>query len=97
MIEAPWPYPDLESGLPLVENTPTRAGAALGREIARLADVAEARLISEQRPIPTRCIDCAARLGTLPNQCESTLFMTTDRGTLKDEALRRALLEWAAR
>lgn len=74
MTIAPWPYPNLDSGLPLTENAPTPEGAALGRELARLADTEEARLIAEQQPIPVRCVDCAARLGTVPNQCESTLM-----------------------
>lgn len=73
-MKAPWDYPNLESGGPLVENLPSPEGAALGRELARLADVKEARLISEGQPVPVRCSDCAARLGTIPNQCESTLM-----------------------
>ncbi len=59
---------------PLHLNLPTPEGAAMGRELARFADIEEAKLSAAGNPVPKRCVDCAARLGTLPNQCESTLL-----------------------
>lgn len=84
-MKAPWDFPDCpRPGVPLVENTPTPEGAALGRELGRLADTEEARLLSEGQPVPPRCSDCAARLGTIPNQCEITL-MTLIKCTIERE------------
>lgn len=73
-VAAPWDFstePDPETA---VQNRPTEAGRALGREIARLVDAEEKKqlqLFPDQHP---RCVDCAARAGTIPNGCEETLM-----------------------
>jgi hypothetical protein len=57
-----------------VPNRPTPAGRLIGRELARLADKAEAedlKRFPNQRP---RCQSCAFRLGTIPNGCEETVM-----------------------
>lgn len=68
---APWPYTmPLSPGQPTRPNLPTPEGAALGREVARLAEVEE----QTHPELPKRCADCAFRLGTPPNQCAGTLM-----------------------
>lgn len=65
---APKPYE------PTIENKPTPEGIALGRELARIVDLEEAKQrerFPDQHP---RCSDCAARAGTLPNGCEEPLM-----------------------
>jgi hypothetical protein len=58
----------------LVPNRPTDAGRALGRELARLADHAEAESLTRFPNSGARCRTCAFRLGTVPNGCELTLM-----------------------
>ena len=55
-------------------NLPSDKGAQLGIEIARLYQSAENSLRVRGKVIPERCWNCATRLGSLPNQCEETLF-----------------------
>jgi hypothetical protein len=55
-------------------NLPSPEGAEMGKELARFADVEEAKLRAAGLPVPKRCSDCALRLGTIPNQCTQTLF-----------------------
>lgn len=70
-MTVPWPYSTPPTpGEPSRPSEATPEGAALGREVARFADI-EAALAPD---IPARCDDCAARLGTLPNQCGETLM-----------------------
>ena len=71
----PWDYSEApRPGEPTTPNVRSPEGAALGREIARLYAIEEpAQLARFPRMLP-RCDDCAARLGTLPNECaESTM------------------------
>lgn len=71
MTAVPWDYSYPKPGEPVMLNEPTPEGAALGRELARLCDGEEARGAPTVRK---RCDDCAFRLGTVPNQCPSTLM-----------------------
>jgi len=70
---APWEFSIAKPGEPSVPNEPSVEGAELGRRVAEACDEQEAH-DAERFPdrIP-RCNDCAARLGTLPNQCLSTI------------------------
>lgn len=61
----PWPF---AGPGPLGPNLPTPAGAALGRDLACLADL-ECQLTGRD----ARCEDCAFRLDTVPNQCLGTV------------------------
>lgn len=70
MIEAPWEFSEDPASGEGVPNVRSPEGAALGREIARLCDVEEAKQTSTTQ-LP-RCTDCAARLGTLPNENTET-------------------------
>jgi hypothetical protein len=69
-MRCPWPYSDEGSGDRLVSNEPSGVGRALGRELARLADVEAAK----DPGAPERCRDCAFRLGTRPNGCATTVM-----------------------
>lgn len=53
-----------------IPNRPTELGYALGRNLARFADVEEAR----KPDAPKRCGTCAFRDGTIPNGCEATVM-----------------------
>jgi len=71
----PWDYStpvtDPAAGYP---NEPTEQGIALGKELARLTDVAEAE---QRKHFPNqlpRCDDCAFSAGTKPNGCSETLM-----------------------
>ena len=68
----PWDYSDttLSPTNPLVPNTPTDEGRALGREMARLATIERVR--NGDCPLP--CHDCAFELGTIPTGCPDTLM-----------------------
>lgn len=71
---APWPFSVPAAPGTGHPNLPTDAGRALGRELARLCDAAEAADLArfpDQRP---RCEDCAFRAGTVPNGCAETLM-----------------------
>jgi hypothetical protein len=57
-----------------VPNLPSPEGAALGRELARLVDLAETEQRERFPNMLPRCDDCAGRLGTVPNQCAETLM-----------------------
>ncbi len=58
----------------MIRNRPTSAGAALGRELARLVDEAEPRARLVEPAIPPRCASCAFRAGPhAPNGSEATL------------------------
>lgn len=73
MIRMPWEFSKpAVAGAGAVENLPSEEGAALGRELARLCDNAEAE-VRQRHPRP-RCADCAFRLGTRPNQCAETVM-----------------------
>lgn len=72
--KVPWDYskdPAPGEGYP---NEPTEQGRALGAELARLADVAEAEQREEFPDQTPRCDDCAFRAGTKPNGCPETLM-----------------------
>lgn len=67
----PWQLSEEGNAASGVPNLPSPEGAALGAELARLADVAaEGRSVA----LPERCNDCAARLGTTPNQSAATVM-----------------------
>jgi hypothetical protein len=57
-----------------VPNEPTPEGRILGEQLARLADVEEARLREKFPHMHHRCGDCAFRAGTVPNGCPETLM-----------------------
>lgn len=66
----PWEFIETE-GVPaerLVPNLPCEVGAEFGAEIARFADNEYATTGRD-----ARCLDCAFRKGTTPNQCVATL------------------------
>ncbi len=73
MSKAPWPFSDERDGK-LVPNLPSPEGAELGAHVARVCDGREAKLLARGERPPTRCVDCAFRAGTVPNQCASTLM-----------------------
>lgn len=56
----------------LVKNEPTPEGRALGEQLARLTDKAEAKLLAVTGEAPKRCVTCAFRRGTYPNGCAIT-------------------------
>lgn len=82
MTGVPWDYTYPKPGEPVMLNAPTPEGAALGRELARLCDGAEAKASPSARK---RCDDCAFRLGTVPNQCPSTLMNAVKCVVERDE------------
>lgn len=56
-----------------IPNVPCDQGRSLGKHLARFANVeAEQRRVSN-KPVPLRCDECAYRLGTIPNQCLTTV------------------------
>lgn len=71
----PWEFSTApESAADAVPNTPTAEGRALGAELARIADIEEARQLERFPNAKPRCADCAFRAGTLPNGCPETLM-----------------------
>ena len=62
--EMPWDHPRApEPGEPVYLNLPTLAGAEMGSHMARFYEAERAaRGLEDQR-----CVDCAFRLGSLPN------------------------------
>ncbi len=58
----------------MVRNRPCAQGRLLGRELARLADKAEAERVQQFPNTKVRCRTCAFRLGTVPNGCVTTLM-----------------------
>lgn len=74
-LKAPWDFSEpAEDHETAIENLPTPEGMMLGRELARLADVEEARLRERFPRHHPRCDDCAFRLGTNPNGSVPTLM-----------------------
>lgn len=72
---APWDFSaPVEAGASAVPNLPTAEGRALGAEVARLADIAEAKMLARFPGQRRRCDDCAFRAGSIPNGCPSTLM-----------------------
>jgi hypothetical protein len=59
-------------------NQPTPEGRALGRELARLAEIAIADCKASGIELPERCASCAFRLGTFPNGCPETVLDAID-------------------
>lgn len=57
-----------------VPNRPTPEGRMVGRELARLADQAEAESLKKFPKSRVRCRTCAFRAGTIPNGCVSTVM-----------------------
>jgi hypothetical protein len=83
VLSAPWPYSEPPApGAPAIRNIPSPEGAELGRELARLCDGAESLADAGARK---RCDDCAFRLGTVPNQCPSTLMNAVKCMAERDE------------
>jgi hypothetical protein len=71
----PWDYSEEPAAdEPTVPNVPTPEGRMLGRELARLADIEEAKLRKQFPRLQPRCDDCALRSGTDPNGCVETLM-----------------------
>lgn len=71
----PWEFSEApEPGESAYPNLPTPEGRALGAELARLADVAEAENRERFPRAARRCYDCAFRAGTDPNGCAETLM-----------------------
>ena len=58
----------------MIPNRPTPDGYALGAEIARMADAAEAATKAKFPNARERCKTYAFRKGTFPNGCESTVM-----------------------
>lgn len=58
----------------LTRNRPTPEGQALGEQLARFADTADASIRAEDPAWPERCTTCAFRLGTIPNGCPTTVM-----------------------
>lgn len=75
-MRAPWAFskPAAPGERGSVPNVPTEDGAELGAAIARLCEREILEQEREQRTPPERCVDCAFRLGTTPNQCAPTLM-----------------------
>jgi hypothetical protein len=61
----------------LKRNQPEPAGYALGANLARFADDAEARLKADGYEVPERCSTCAFRVGTVPNGCITSVMDAT--------------------
>ena len=102
---APWDFSIPKEPADAVPNVPTLEGAALGRELARLVDVAEAENLQRFPNQIPRCDDCAFRLGTTPNQCAPTLMDAVKclvesepfychKGVREGEAPRRLCTGW---
>lgn len=69
--QCPWPFTGTSDPTATATlNLPTPEGAEFGSHIARFVDIEVAKMADP----PERCDDCAARLGTVPNQCASTLM-----------------------
>lgn len=73
-VTCPWDFSEDPTPEASRVNTPTPAGRELGAHIARMVDVEEARLRESFPDMHPRCVDCAARAGTIPNGCEETLM-----------------------
>lgn len=58
----------------LIPNRPSEEGRALGKEMARLTDLAEAEDLKRFPKQRWRCGTCAFRLGTIPNGCTATMM-----------------------
>lgn len=54
-------------------NRPSPEGRALGENMARFADVEEAKWREQMGFVPVRCKSCAFRKGTFPNGCLATV------------------------
>jgi hypothetical protein len=73
-LRVPWPFSEAPTPEASHPNTPTAIGYELGAQIARLVDVEEAKQRALFPRLQPRCVDCAARAGTVPNGCEETLM-----------------------
>ena len=82
-MKAPWDYStSVADGAEGFPNEPDERGIALGKELARLADVAEAE---QRKQFPNqlpRCDDCAFSAGTRPNGCSFHLRATSSASSL---------------
>lgn len=58
----------------LVPNRPTPEGRELGKHLARLCDMADARQRKQFPKMRERCVTCAFRGGTIPNGCPETVM-----------------------
>lgn len=68
-----------------IMDRPSRHGAALGRALAEIAD--RGREVEDEGE---RCLTCAFRPGTLPNQCAGTLKIALDCLAVMDPSSRFA-------
>lgn len=75
MRTVPWDFsaPPVDEAQ-AVPNEPTPEARALGAELARLTDGAEARVRERFPSHHRRCGDCAFKAGTVPNGCPETLM-----------------------
>lgn len=68
-IQVDWPFSDeVHSDSPLVQNRSTVQGREAGAELVRFYH----QSLGGAKDL--RCLDCAARPGTLPNGSESTIM-----------------------
>lgn len=72
-IELPYDYSHPKGDGTDIPNVPCEQGRALGKHLARFANVEAEYLRVAGKPVPQRCDDCAYRLGTVPNQCLPTV------------------------
>ena len=73
-LRAPWEFSEAPAPGEGTPNLPTPAGRLLGRQLARLCDLEEAKDLEGFPDQLPRCDDCAFRLGTRPNGCAETLM-----------------------
>jgi hypothetical protein len=73
-VKVPWDFSEAPADGEGVPNLPTPLGRALGIELARIADIEEARQRERFPRMHPRCDDCALRSGTDPNGCAETLM-----------------------
>lgn len=73
-MKAPWDYSKPVGDGDGYPNEPTEQGIALGKELARIADIAEAEQVKHFPNQLPRCDDCAFSAGTRPNGCSETLM-----------------------
>jgi hypothetical protein len=106
MTTVPWDFSKAPApGEPTIPTPASPEGAALGEQIARLCDVEERKQLARFPDQQPRCVDCAARKGTLPNQSAETLMdfvkcvvegvpFYCHKGMRDDEEPRRICAGW---
>lgn len=69
----PWDFSYGTDEKTLVPNVPCEAGAAMGKEIARMTEPSLKKFRELFPNAPDMCHDCAFRAGSVPNQCAATV------------------------